>query len=201
MSGHVRQRGKRWYAVINVVTDGKRKRVWHRLDAAITGKREAERACAALITKQAEGSYVEPSKTPVGDFVRSRINQWEAAGEITARTAQGYRQLAEHQIGPHIGPKPLQRLMRLDVEGWHTTLRNTGLAAGTIGRAHRLLGKALHDAERDALVTKNVCRVQRAPRVPETEMVIVCGTRRPLWAPYGALSASTRSPCSPYLPA
>jgi integrase len=173
MSGHVRQRGKRWYAVINVVTDGKRKRIWHRLDAAITGKREAERACAALITKQVEGSYVEPSKTLAGNFVRSRIDQWEAAGEITARTAQGYRQLAEYQIGPHIGHKLLQKLTRLDVEGWHTSLRNTGLAAGTIGRAHRLLGKALHDAERDALVTKNVCRVQRAPRVPETEMVIV----------------------------
>jgi integrase len=174
--GHVRQRGKKgqWYAVIEVVTDGKRKRVWHRLDRdKVTNKREAKVACAGLITKQAEGYYVKPSKNMIADFVRGRIEQWEAAGTITARTAQRYRQLAEHQIVPTIGNKLMQKLTRLDVEAWHTALKNNGLAARTIGHAHRLLGSALRDAERDGLVIKNVCKTQRAPKVPETEMVIV----------------------------
>jgi integrase len=67
----------------------------------------------------------------------------------------------------------LQKLTRLDVESWHTTLRNSGLAARTIGHAHRVLGKALGDAERDGAVGKNVCKIQKAPKVAETEMVIV----------------------------
>jgi integrase len=172
MSGHVRQRGRKgqWYAVIDVVTDGKRKRVWHRLNVA--GKREAERACAGLITKQSEGTYVEPSRTTVAEFVRSRIDQWEAAKDITARSAEGYRRYVTNQIAPHIN-KPLQKLAPLDIEAWHTALRNSGLAARTIGHAHRLLGTALRDAEKYGLVTKNVARTQRAPRVSETEMAVV----------------------------
>jgi integrase len=74
---------------------------------------------------------------------------------------------------PHLGAKALQKTTRLDVEGWHTTLRNGGLAARTIGHAHRVLSKALSDAERDGLVVKNVCKLRKAPKVAESEMVIV----------------------------
>jgi hypothetical protein len=88
----------------------------------------------------------------VADFVRARISQWEASGEISARTAEHHRQLLAHQIAPHLGTKVLRKLRPLDIEGWHTTLRNTGrvrggggVAAQTIGHAHRLLSKALRD--------------------------------------------------------
>jgi integrase len=174
MSGHVRQRGKakQWYAVIDVFVDGQRKRRWHKLENC-NGKREAEKACERLIAQQGDGTYVERSKMTTGEFMRERINQWEAAGNITPRTAQRYRQLAENQIGPHLGAKPLQKMSRLDIEGWHTTLRNGGLASRTIGHAHRLLGKALGDAERDGLIIKNACKLQKAPKVADTEMVIV----------------------------
>ena len=109
----------------------------------------------------------------VAEFVRGRVTQWETAGNITPRTAQRYRQLVENQIVPHIGTKPLQKVSRLDVEAWHAALRNGGLAARTIGHAHRVLGAALSDAERDGAVVKNVCKLQKAPKVPENEMVIV----------------------------
>jgi hypothetical protein len=91
----------------------------------------------------------------VAEWVRPRVDQWEAAGRISARTAQRYRQLTENQIVPHIGAKPLQKVGRLDIEAWHTTLRNEGLAPRTIGHAHRVLGKALRDAEHDGKIAKN----------------------------------------------
>jgi integrase len=46
-------------------------------------------------------------------------------------------------------------------------------AAQSIGHAHRVLGKALRDAEDDSLITKNVCKLRKSPKVVETEMVIV----------------------------
>jgi integrase len=70
------------------------------------------------------------------------------------------------------GAKLLQKLTRLDIEVWHNALQG-GLAARTIGHAHRVLSKALSDAESDGLVTKNVCRLKKAPKVAESEMVIV----------------------------
>jgi len=174
MSGHVRQRGKKgqWYAVIDVFDGGKRKRRWHKLDN-VKESREAKKACAVLIAQQVEGTYVDRSKMTVAEFVRERVNQWETAGTISARTAERYRQLTENQIAPHLGSTPLQKLARLDIEAWHAALRQGGLAARTAGHAHRVLGKALRDAEKDNLVVRNPCKLQRPPKVTEEEMVIV----------------------------
>jgi integrase len=83
-------------------------------------------------------------------------------------------------IAPHLGTKLLQKLRPLDIEGWHTTLRNSGRADGkggvaprTIGHAHRVLGKALGDAVGNELIVKNVVTSKKAPKVPDEEMVIV----------------------------
>jgi integrase len=173
MRGHLKERSPgHWAIVIDVrnPATGKRKRRWHSFRGT---KREAQIECAKLIAAVGKGDYVEPSKTTVGEFVRSRIDQWEAAAEITARTAQRYRQLLDNQIAPHLGTKPLQKITRLDIEGWHTALRSGGLAARTIGHAHRVLGKALRDAEKDNLIVKNATKLQRAPKVTDEEMVIV----------------------------
>jgi integrase len=174
MKGHIRQRGKRSFELkFDAGRDpatGERKIHYHSFRGT---KREAQNRLAELIAAVGKGSYVEPSKATVADFVRARVDQWEAAGTISARTAQRYRQLVENQIVPHLGATLLQKLTRLQLEGWHTTLRTGGLAARTIGHAHRVLSKALDDAERDGAVVKNVCKLQKAPKVPETEMVIV----------------------------
>jgi integrase len=161
-----------WAIVISVrdPQTGKRKRRWHSFKG---GRREAQAERVRLIASVGQGSYIERSKMTVAEYARVRVNQWEAADATSARTAQRYRQLVENQIAPHLGNRQLQKVSRLDIEAWHTTLRKGGLAARTIGHAHRVLGKALRDAERDGLVIKNVCKVQGAPKVPDTEMVIV----------------------------
>jgi integrase len=116
----------------------------------------------------------------VADWVRARVDHWETAGVISARTAQRYRQLVEHQIVPHIGAKLLQKLRTLDIETWHSTLRTSGrvrgkgdLSARTIGHAHRVLGKAMRDAAKYEKVFKNVVADESAPKVADEEMVIV----------------------------
>jgi integrase len=172
MRGSIGRRGTQsWRIRFDVGrTDGKRVTRAHTFRGS---RKEAQQKLAELIASVGQGSYVEPSKMSVAAFVRSRVDQWEAAGEITARTSARYRGLTENQIAPHIGAMPLQKLARLDVEGWHTTLRNGGLAPRTIGHAHRVLGKALRDAERDGLVLRNVCTLQKAPRIADAEMAIV----------------------------
>jgi hypothetical protein len=100
MKGHIRERSPgRWAIVIDVrdPTTGKRKRRWHSFRGT---KREAQIECAKLIASVGKGDYVEPTKTTVADFVRARIVQWEASSEISARTAQRYRQLLDNQIMP-----------------------------------------------------------------------------------------------------
>ena len=173
MKGHIRERSPGHWAIVLDVSDpqtGKRRRKWHSFRGT---KREAQRECARLIAEIGQGRYVEASKTTVGEFVQSRITQWEAAGDITAGSAQRYQVLLDNQIMPHLGTRPLQKLTRLELERWHTALRSDGLTARTIGHAHRLLGKALSDAEKDDLVVKNVCKIQKVPKVAKSEVPIV----------------------------
>ena len=179
MKGHIRERSPgHWAIVIDVVdAQGRRKRKWHSFRGT---KREAQKECSRLITEIGQGSYVESSKETVESFVRARIDQWEAAGDISARTAQRYRQLFENQIVPHLGAKRVQKLKPLDIEEWHATLKREGrvrgeggVAARTIGHAHRVLGKALKDATKNDLVSRNVTKAQSAPKVTDEDMVIV----------------------------
>ncbi len=179
-AGHIQRRGKRsWRLKFDLGTDpltGKRKSQYHTFRGT---KREAEVKLAELVASAGTGSYVEPSKITVAEFVRGRLDQWEAAGDISPRTAQRYRQLVENQIAPHLGAMALQKLKPLDIEAWHTTLRTKGgakggpLSARTIGHAHRVLGKALRDAAKNEIVSRNVCQLETAPRVEEQELVIV----------------------------
>jgi integrase len=180
MRGHLQRRGKRSW---RIKFDLDRDQGGGRQTKYITVKgtrREAEAELSKLLTAADGGTLVQPSKVTVAEFTRERVDAWEAAGDISPRTAQRYRQLVENQIAPHLGGKALQKLKPLDVEGWHTTLRNGGkvrgeggLGARTIGHAHRVLGKALRDAARNGMVARNVVSEQAAPKVDDDEMVIV----------------------------
>jgi integrase len=87
---------------------------------------------------------------------------------------------------PHLGAKLVQKLGTQDIEVWHSTLltkgrkgRNgkpdgqSGVSTRTIGHAHRILRKALGEASKHGLVIRNVCSIERAPKVKAEEMVIL----------------------------
>lgn len=182
MRGHIRRRGvASWELKFDAGRDdaGRRK---VRYTSVKGTRKQAQAKLTELLAALGNGSLVEPSKLTVAAFVSGRIDQWEAAGDISARTAQRYRQLAKHQIAPYIGGVLLQKLRPLDVEDWHSTLRNGGrvrgtggLATRTIRHAHRVLGKALRDAVRNEMVSRNVASGQSAPRLnaEDEEVTIV----------------------------
>ena len=181
MRGSVIKRGKKsWRLKFDRGVDpatAKRQIQYHTFKGI---RRDAQIKLAELIASVAAGSYVEPSKTTVGELVSARINLWESAGSISARTAQRYRELLTHQIVPYLGTKSLQKLRAMDIEQWHSTLRTQrrargqgGVAPRTIRNAHRVVCKALSDAAKNDLVTKNVCKLEPAPKIADDEIIIV----------------------------
>jgi integrase len=113
MKGHIRRRGEnsfelKYEAGVDPRT-GKRITKY----ASVKGtKRDAQVKLAELIASVAKGSHVDNSRITVAEFVRSRIDQWEASGTIQAKTAARYRELNENQIVPHIGAMLLQKVRR-----------------------------------------------------------------------------------------
>jgi len=186
MRGHIRRRGENsWELKYDVAgEDGSRRTVYKSFKGA---KRQAQAELTRLLAQAGEGNHVDPTRLTVGEHVRARFEHWKLAKIISPMTAQRYGELIENNIVPYLGARQLQRLNTLDIETWHAALRahgrkgrtgyadksEGGLSARTIGHAHRILSKALSEAMKHGLIAKNVCTLERAPRIETEEVQIL----------------------------
>src|SRR6202049_1108761 len=106
MRGNITRRGKNsWRLKFDAGRDektGERKTQFHTFRGT---KRQAQVKMAELITAVDQSKYVETNKITVAEFVRVRVDRWQSAGDISARTAARYRELVENQIVPHLDRK------------------------------------------------------------------------------------------------
>ena len=179
MRGNVTQRGERSFRL--KFDAGGDLATGKRLTRFVTfrgTKREAQKELARLISQVSDGSYIEPAKLTVADYVRRWIDNAEVLN-LRPKTAERYRQLIEGQIIPHLGALAVQKLRPAAIVSWHATLlksggaKGKGLSARTVGHAHRVLGKALKDAVPGGLLLRNPAADISPPRVPDDEMKVL----------------------------
>jgi integrase len=141
-------------------------------------KKQAQAELTRLLAAHDAGSLIEPSALTLADYLRSWVSTAETL-TLSAKTAERYRQLIERQIIPHIGALALQKLKGAHVANWHAKLLAEGrhdatpLAARTVGHAHRILHKALDDAMRRELLTRNPASLIAPPKVTSEEIEIL----------------------------
>lgn len=88
-AGHIQRRGKTsWRLKFEGARDPKTGKRNIQYVTVHGTKREAKVKLAELIAAVGGGSYVEPTKLTIGDYVLARIDPWEASEAISARTAQ-----------------------------------------------------------------------------------------------------------------
>jgi integrase len=136
-------------------------------------KKAAQAELIRLLAAVGNGTAVDPSKTTVAEYIRTWL---DSATHLAPKTLERYRELAEHQICPHLGATPLQKLRPAQIAEWHTTLLRSGgrngrpLSPRTVGHAHRVLHSALARAEKLEVVGRNVAGVLSPPKVPDQEV-------------------------------
>ena len=168
MKGYVVNKGTRWYAVIYEGVDpisGRERRRWH---SAGTERTDAERL-ATRLAEAATGTEREPGLT----LARFVLSQWLPAKAVSLRpsTWDSYRRLVELHVIPRLGAVPLRRLRGEHLEALYTELLTDGRRDGsgglngkTVLEVHMVLRKALADARRRGLVTRNVAEDAEAPK-------------------------------------
>jgi integrase len=178
MKGHVRERPEgsgNWYAVIDVrdPATGKRKRKFHSLDA--TGKREAQIECANLISAIDGGTYLEPDKTTMAQF----LDRWleNIKPNVSPRTHERYGEIARRNIAPLIGGVMLSKLKPAQISEAYAKALSKGRRDGkggllpqTVGHMHRVLKQSLKQAVRWELLHRNPAEAVDAPKVDKREM-------------------------------
>ncbi|HEY7311277.1 MAG TPA: site-specific integrase [Gemmataceae bacterium] len=164
--GSIQQRGRTsWRIRFDVPNDlGKRKQ--HEVTFRGTGK-EAQKELTRLLAESDKGTLADPSKVTVAEHVRD----WIKRARVSPRTREGYSDVCELRIVPHLGTVKLQKLRPVMIEEWHTTLLERGSKAGgplsaqTVQHAHRLLHVAIKNAVRNEVLARNVVAIHSAPAV------------------------------------
>lgn len=101
----------------------------------------------------------------VGAFLESWLTE-VARVTVRPRTYASYRYIVGYHLIPGLGDLPLAALSPSDVQGFLNGKAATGLAPRTVGYLRGVLRGALAHAERTDLVTRNVARLARPPRIP-----------------------------------
>ncbi|ODA89491.1 hypothetical protein ATY41_05215 [Leifsonia xyli subsp. xyli] len=114
----------------------------------------------------------------VGDLPTSSqtLDQWMrywienvASKRVRPNTLAGYRSIVDRHIIPNIGRVKLDKLSAEHVRRMQASVIEAASSSYALN-AHRVLAKALTDAEREGRVTRNVAKLLDAPRRGRTEL-------------------------------
>lgn len=141
-----------WAAVYTngVKPDGKPNRKW------IYGKTVAEvRDKLNKATVQLrEGTYVEPEKMIVSDWLTMWLSTYVRIPGARASTGDEYGRVIENRIRPHLGGNKLQKLRPEQIQKWVNELAGQ-YAPNSVRAAHRVLSMALKQAVKNRLIPFN----------------------------------------------
>jgi integrase len=131
---------------------------------------EARKELRRLLKSADDGQHVAPDKTTIAEYLRGWLDSDHG---ISPKTRERYRELAERQISPHLGAVAVQKLRPAQIADWHAALLKTGLAARTVGHAHRVLHRALEKAVALEIVSRNAAHPVAPPKVECREVEIL----------------------------
>ena len=170
MKGHLKERSPGHWAIILEVRDpetGQRKRKWHSFKG---GKREAQSECARLISEIKGGTYVEPSKLTVTQFLERWLDH--AKAQVSPRTHERYCEIVRKNVIPVLGVIYLNKLRPAQISTAYSKSlvsgrRNGkgGLAPTTVVYMHQLIKQALGQAVRWELLSRNPADAVDPPKV------------------------------------
>jgi integrase len=175
MKGHIRERAPGSWAIVLDIRDaatGKRKRRWHSFAG---NKRQAQIECARLISELNGGTYLEPNKTTVAQF----LDRWlvDIKPNVTPKTHERYTEIAKKNLVPALGAMILTKLKPMHIAGAYAKALSSGrrngaggLSPSTVHYMHRLLKQALAHAVRWQLLARNPADAVDPPKVERTAM-------------------------------
>jgi hypothetical protein len=100
------------------------------------------------------------------------LDRWLTASlprQVSEKTLDSYADTVRLHIKPSLGRKVLRKLTVSDVDQLLAWKRNAGYSANTVRIIRAVLRRALRQAEREGLVSRNAAALSIAPRVRSDE--------------------------------
>ncbi len=153
MRGSTRKRGRTWTALWDATDPATGKRL-QKSKGGFETRKAAQQHLATVIVSVGEGTYVEPSKLLLGQFLR---NEWLPAAKGTVRplTYANYQGRVNSIAKYPIAAIPLRALSGGHMTALYGELERDGLSVGTRRFTHSVLRRALNDAVRWGKLSRN----------------------------------------------
>jgi integrase len=169
MAGQIINRGeKTWCVRVFTGRDGNGKRRY--MNKTIRGnKKEAETYLTTTLTNLSAGTFVEPVKLTVEEY----LDKWlatAAKARLRERTHDDYIEKLKRYVRPVIGKLKLSDVRPLDVQLIYTAMADRDLSPRTVRYTHAILSSALKQAVRWNMLTRNPCEAVELPRMERKEM-------------------------------
>ena len=166
MRGRVHKRGSSWTVVYDEGRDERGKRV-QRSKGGFQTRRDAQAFLTDVLSRLGDGSYAQPSKTTLGEFL---VDEWLPAVEATVRplTFTQYRSVVRLRILPTLGHLRLQAVTGGYVNVLYRELEQAGLSVSTQRQTHAVLHRALRDAVRWGRLVRNAADMADPPALART---------------------------------
>ncbi|AOT72808.1 tyrosine-type recombinase/integrase [Geosporobacter ferrireducens] len=180
-SGHIRKReyksGVSWQIVIENGVDekGERKRIYKSVKGT---KKEAQKIMTKILNELNNGTYIEPTKTSFGDFLKEWMETY-VEPNLSPTTIVGYKANVFGHIVPNLGHIPLQSLNALDIQKFYNKLSqenhsktNKPLSARTIEHIHANLKSALKQAVKLGVIERNPAEAVTIPKAKDYKATV-----------------------------
>ena len=175
MKGHIRERSPGRWAIVLDTRDpetGKRKRVWHKFHGT---KRGAQIECAKLVSSLDAGTYLEPDKTTLAEFLDRWLDHMRA--QVSPRSHERYAEIARKNITPLLGGTHLTKLRPAQISAAYAKALASGrrdgsggLSPRTVHHMHRVLRQALLQAVKWGILVRNPTDAVDPPKVERIAM-------------------------------
>jgi integrase len=155
----------RWMARYTVHTSNgpKRKTVYGRT------RQEVATKLAKAIADKDGGIELDPTNVTVDEFLQRWLND-SVKGSVRPITFESYERLVRVHVVPAVGRVKLKALSPAHLQGLYRDRLDAGLSARTVQRIHAVVHRALKQALRWGLVTRNVSEAVDPPKAQRKEI-------------------------------
>lgn len=157
------------------VTVGRDPGTGKQLRRSFSGKtqREVREKMQAAAVAVNDGTYKDPSKLTVGDWLD--IREKEYLGDVKPFTVASYKGQIKNHIKPALGAVRLEELAPHTIQSFYNALgkpqgNKPGLSPKSIKNVHGILHKALQQAVENQYIRFNPADVCKLPRVERKEL-------------------------------
>lgn len=172
LTGSVYRRGNVWWVQIEVGQDPATGRRQRHYKGGFRTRREAEAYKAQVLAELQRGTFVEPAKMTVGEFLERWLRDY-AEVSVRPSTLESYRALVRRHLIPALGKIPLAKLQPIHLQEMLARKQQEGLSARSVRYLYSLMREALGHAVKWQLLGRNVAEAVDPPKLERAEREVL----------------------------